>query len=91
MARDFRPLMSAMKPTPQLSFSMAGSKRPAGSGQAGRTGSGSDPGGNDPGERFVEYAALSRAQVQVEFNRPGAPENDDLDADTDPHSEEQED
>ena len=63
-------------------------------GQAGRTGSGSDPGGNDPGERFVEYAALSRAQVQVEFNRPGAPENDEadeLDADTDPHSEEQED
>ncbi|WP_068434412.1 ribosome maturation factor RimP [Piscicoccus intestinalis] len=55
-------------------------------GPAGHTGS-----GNDPGEQFVEYAALSRAQVQVEFNRPGAPENDDLDADTDPHSEEQED
>ena len=53
---------------------------------------GSRPGsGNDPGGRFVEYAALSRAQVQVEFNRPGAPENDDLDDDTDPHSEEQED
>lgn len=60
-------------------------------GPAGHTGSGNDPGGNDPGEQFVEYAALSRAQVQVEFNRPGAPENDDLDADTDPHSEEQED
>ncbi len=73
---------------------VTGSGSAAGSGQAGRTGSGSDPGGNDPGERFVEYAALSRAQVQVEFNRPGAPENDEadeLDADTDPHSEEQED
>lgn len=68
-----------------------GSGLVAGSGQAGRTGSGHDAGGNDPGERFVEYAALSRAQVQVEFNRPGAPENDDLDDDTDPHSEEQED